>query len=107
MKKSYVIIVLGCFLLMCMGCTQEEEALLEESSEVSALEEAEMKEGDCATETIKNQLVVKYKRECLRRKREIRAKYNVIKVKRCECADPTLELWTLPDEKNGEPIDID
>ena len=82
MKKSYVIIVLGCFLLMCMGCTQEEEALLEESSEVSALEEAEMKEGDCATETIKNQLVVKYKRECLRRKREIRAKYNVIKVKR-------------------------
>ncbi|MEW7279478.1 S8 family serine peptidase [Aquimarina sp. 2201CG1-2-11] len=107
MKKSNVLFVLGCFLLMCMGCTQEEEALLEESSGTSVLEESEMKDGECATETIKNQLVVKYKRDWLHRRREIRAKYNVIKVKRCECADKTLELWTFADEENGVPLDIE
>ncbi len=107
MKKSNVLFVLGCFLFMCIGCTQEGNELTEDASLEAVSDKKEKKPEDCNAQPTKNQLVVKYKRRLSRRKRQIRKDHNVKKIKRCECADETLELWIFNDTENGKPIDIE
>lgn len=109
MKKSNVLLVLGCSIFLYIGCTPEEDIRtpLEETSKDAIFYKEEKALGDCETKPIENQLVIKYGINSLDKKREIRKKYKIKGFKTCSCADETLELWYFGTDKLGNPIDIE
>ncbi len=111
MKTNRILsLCMGCwsFFMLYTSCSPEEsEDVLAESS-THTLMKPVAKASACATELIPDQLVVKYPRGTSnRQKRTIRAKYKVAKVKRCPCADKTLELWSFDTGQDQHPIDIE
>lgn len=103
--------ILGCAFLGLMGvllsCTQKgiHESVTQEATSVIEVKES----GKCDSETIPNQLVVKFFRHVEEiDKRILRAKLEVKNFKKCECADKTLEMWEF-DEKDshGNPLNIE
>ncbi|MEO0483041.1 MAG: S8 family serine peptidase, partial [Planctomycetota bacterium] len=87
---------------------QEENTLLEANEQYSHVEKAKGEEEECFTESITTELVVQYNGRAIYQKEKIRDRYKVLRVKKCECADETLELWVFgATDEEGQPIDIE
>ncbi|MFK7748721.1 MAG: S8 family serine peptidase [Kordia sp.] len=105
MKK----VIVYCFALVLMtfvGC-QKEELHLEETA--TATKEITQKGGyETTSNAQSNELVILYPEGTSEAEKELkRAEYNVESYKKCECADPNLELWSFGKEevRNGGGIE--
>lgn len=96
MKNLYILVVTICILMTgCQKETLETTNIKEEQSEnytqrnISNIPKKPSKYPS-------NQVVVKYRSSTsILEKEVLRDQYGVISVKKCPCADPNLELWTL------------
>jgi hypothetical protein len=92
MKK----VVVYCFALLLMTFLScQKEAINNEETEI-AKEEITQKGGASASNELGNELVILYPEGTTEAEKILlRAEYEILEYKRCECADPNLELWVF------------
>jgi hypothetical protein len=98
MKK----VVVYCFALLLMTFVScQKEAINTEETEI-AKEEITQKGGTSSANEIGNELVILYPDGTTEAEKIIkRAEYNIEEIKKCECADPNLELWVFSKNEAG------
>ena len=112
MKKISILFFLASLFIIGIGCSEEKEltALVANGPyEITDITDiTEPTPETCNPTPIDNQLVVKYARPFSEdRKAEIREAYDVQNFKKCECADPTLELWDFGYDGEGNAVNIE
>jgi hypothetical protein len=97
MKKIFMLMA---FVTLIVGCQVEE--INEESIESENLSIENNKNKLPMNGSFNNEIVVQYNTSLSEaEKQTMRAFNNVTSFKKCECADPTLELWEFEIDKNG------
>lgn len=82
-------------LMAVMGCSKDSIEVLDESNTQRA------KINNKTGEIPSNEFIVKYIPDLTEDQKEVlRNKYEVVDIKQCPCADPTLELWIFDPELN-------
>lgn len=97
MKK----VLVNCFVLLLMTFVSCQKENINNETEI-AKEEITQKGGANATNEIDNELVILYPDGTTEAEKIIkRAQYNILEYKKCECADPNLELWVFSREQSA------
>ncbi|MBC8757594.1 S8 family serine peptidase [Kordia sp. YSTF-M3] len=98
MKK----VVVYCFALLLMTFVScQKEAINTEETEI-AKEEITQKGGASSANEVGNELVILYPEGTTEAEKIIkRAQYNILEYKKCECADPNLELWVFSKQQSS------
>lgn len=95
-------VIVYCFALLLMSIVScQKEALDQEETEIAKDTQNTQKAGNAA-EGSGNELIILYPDGTTEAEKVLkRAEYNVLEHKKCECADPNLELWIFEeDDKN-------
>jgi len=87
------------FLLILTGC-QKETLHIEETHIAKETENTQKSGYSNAVNTQGNELIILYPKGTKESEKALkRAQYNVLEYKKCECAEPNLELWIFDTDK--------
>ena len=100
MKKVF----LNCFALLLMSLIScQKEALNSEETEIAKEEITQKGGANASSDDIGNELVILYPDGTTEAEKILkRAEYNIEEFKKCECADPNLELWIFSKREAGD-----
>ncbi len=97
MKKLHFLLLVVFITLLATSC--ENEPLIIDKNEEALQSEIKRTAMDSYPS---NQMIIQYSETITEAEKEnLRNQYDVVSYKRCECADPTLELWIFSANNNG------